>query len=221
MTLIDMRRASRVADEAFQYALSIIGVGLSEQLLSSYIDHYITTRSEGLSFPTIINSSKERPLNIHSKPSTKLIREGDLVMMDFGAVCGGFCSDISRTVIMGKANKRQKALYDLVLEANKLGIELVKAGITLIRVEEDVRKLFKKKRVNKWFSHYLGHGIGKELHGRPGNFTTLKAGEYVTIEPSLYIKGFGSIRIEDVVAIKKSGVEVLNKAPKELIEVDV
>ena len=140
-------------------------------------------------------------------------------MIDFGAELNGCCSDLSRTFIVGSPTQRQLDLYDLVLEAHKVGLALVKKGTTLRKIHEKVEVIFKKKRLNNYFTHGIGHGILDKVHTDPKWNEPLKVGDFITIEPGLYIKGRGSIRIEDVVAITEKGVEILSNFPRELIQI--
>jgi Xaa-Pro aminopeptidase len=162
---------------------------------------------------------------IHAKPRNRKFSRGFLVL-DFGCKFNGWCSDMTRTIFLGKANKREKELYDLVLSCQRKCVAKVKAGVETFDLEVYSRKLLGKYR--KYYKHTLGHGVGRKVHTAPWYGSTaidvFKVGDVVTIEPGIYIRNrkeeFG-IRVEDTILVKKNGREVLCKSPKRFIEVKV
>lgn len=160
---------------------------------------------------------------IHAVPRNRKFRKGFLVL-DFGAKYKGWCSDMTRTIFLGRASKREKELYDLVLKCQKRCVSKVKEGVSCFELDVYSRKLLGSYK--KYYRHWLGHGVGKKVHEEPkfGVFSNdiLKRGDVITIEPGIYVKNkkedFG-IRIEDTLLVKKDGREVLSRAPKRFIEI--
>jgi Xaa-Pro aminopeptidase len=147
------------------------------------------------------------------------MQAGDLVLLDFGCIVDGYCSDCTRTVVFGPATNEQKEMYARVLDAQSAGIGAVRAGVTGVDADAAARRVID-------FGHGLGHGVGLDIHEAPRlhriSEDTLRERETVTVEPGVYIEGTGGIRIEDIVLVTTEGAEVLGKAPKhELIELGV
>jgi Xaa-Pro aminopeptidase len=153
--------------------------------------------------------------------STPLPRKGFLTL-DFGIILGGYCSDMTRTVHLGKPGPRQREAYEEVLEAQQAGVQAVRPGASCGDVDEAARSVLRKAGLAEAFSHSTGHGVGLEIHEPPrigaGQKTRLLAGMVVTIEPGIYLTGGFGVRIEDMVAVTHSGGQVLTPAPKALIE---
>jgi len=178
--------------------------------------------ADEVSFPPIVGSG---PLSahIHHSPSDRALEKGDLVLMDFGARVGGYCSDLTRTIVLGAADEEQVALYGLVLEAQEAGIEQVAAGVDAAYVDRRARQVISDSGQGDRFGHGLGHGVGIDIHEAPTlkkvSTDVLAAGDVVTIEPGVYLEGSGGVRIEDCVLVTENGSEVLSAAPKtELIQ---
>lgn len=158
----------------------------------------------------------------HGTASPKVIEVGDFVTFDFGAVWDGYHSDMTRTIVVGKATQEQKDFYNLVLEGQLLGLSVIKAGVSCPEVDATVRDFFAKHNMAQYFTHALGHGTGLQIHEQPvlspRSTGTLKEHMIVTDEPGLYIEGKYGVRIEDSVVVTAEGCEILNKTPKDLIE---
>ena len=158
----------------------------------------------------------------HGTASPKVIEKGDFVTFDVGAVWDGYHSDITRTVVVGKATQAQKDFYNLILEGQKMGVSLVKAGSSCRAIDYAVRNYFAGYHVSQYFTHSLGHGTGLEIHEQPvlspRSTGVLQENMIVTVEPGLYIEGKFGVRIEDSVAVTADGCEILTKTPKELME---
>ena len=215
-----LRQAAKLADATFLHTLQYLREGISELEVQDIIDEYINKRSDGIAFDTLINSSKYY-INIHPKPKRKKLKRGDFLMMDFGTRLNGYCSDISRTVFIGGwPDFRQRFIYNKVLTAQLRAIKYVKPGTSFKTLTRRADKYFKMFALDKFFTHSIGHGISKEVHERPNYSEKIKAGDCITIEPGIYKRGFGSIRIEDMLIVKKDGIEILTTSPKKLITID-
>ena len=178
--------------------------------------------SERPAFQTIIASGVRGSLP-HGVASDKVITSGELVTMDFGAVCGGYHSDITRTICVGRADERQRELYGAVLSAQKCALAALHPGVTGVEVDHVARKSLAEKNLDQYFGHGLGHSLGLEIHEEPrlskAGHTRLLPNMLITDEPGVYIPGWGGIRIEDTVLITADGAEPLTHAPKEFIEI--
>ena len=216
------RKASNIADRAFADLLPYIKPGVTEKELAARLEsNMLLLGSEEKSFTTIVASGRRSAMP-HGTASPKVIEAGDFVTFDFGAVWEGYHSDITRTVVVGKASQTQKDFYNLILEGQKLGVSLVKAGVSRREVDFAVRNYFARYHVSQYFTHSLGHGTGLEIHEQPvlspKSTGVLEENMIVTVEPGLYIEGKFGVRIEDSVAVTANGCEILTKTPKELME---
>lgn len=215
-------RAAALTDAAFQHVLGVIQPGMREIEVSLALEvHMRSNGSEGLAFDPIVasgpNSSKP-----HARVTDRVIQLGDLLTMDFGARVSGYCADFTRTVVVGKASDEQRRVYEAVLAANMAGIAAVRPGVPAVDVDRVARRLLAERGFGEAFGHGLGHGVGLSVHELPMLGTrsrdVLHAGAVVTIEPGVYLPGFGGVRIEDLVAVVDRGHRVLSHAPKDLIE---
>lgn len=157
--------------------------------------------------------------------SDKIIEEGDFVTIDIGCIYKGYCSDMTRTIVIGKANEKQKKIYSVVLEAQKESLKSIKPGIKGFEVDKIARDIIDSYGYGECFGHGLGHGVGLEIHENPRlaqnemGKIVLKPGMIITNEPGIYIPNFGGVRIEDLVLVTEDGYKVLSKTTKELIEI--
>lgn len=218
-----IRRACTIADEGFAHIIRYIQPGMTELEVAAELEHYMRTLgSERPAFQTIIASGVRGSLP-HGVASDKVIARGELVTMDFGAVCAGYHSDITRTICVGRADARQREIYDAVLSAQMRALAALRPGVTGIEVDRIARDSLAEKNFEQYFGHGLGHSLGLEIHEEP---RLSKAGKHImqpnmliTDEPGVYIPGWGGIRIEDTVLITADGSEPLTRAPKEFIEI--
>lgn len=218
-----IREAVDLADKGFAWVLDNLTPGMTE--IEVALELEVMLRKEGaedVSFEPIVGSG---PLSahIHHSPSTRTLDKEDLVLLDFGARVEGYCSDLTRTVILGPSSEQQRELYDLVLRAQTAGVEAAAPGVRCADVDAAARSVIEGAGMGDEFGHGLGHGVGLDIHENPAfnriSEDSLSGGEVMTVEPGVYVIGTGGIRIEDCVIIEDSGASVLGSAPKDrLIE---
>ena len=218
-----IRRACKIADEGFAHILSYIQPGMTEMEVAAELEHHMRMLgSERPAFQTIIASGVRGSLP-HGVASDKMIVRGELVTMDFGAVCAGYHSDITRTICVGRADARQREVYDAVLTAQQRALAAIRPNVTGIEVDRVARDYLAEHNLNQYFGHGLGHSLGLEIHEEPrlskAGETLLQPNMLITDEPGVYIPGWGGIRIEDTVLITTDGAEPLTHVPKEFIEI--
>ena len=217
-----MAEAELICSRAFDRILGFIKPGISEKTLAAELEYYIRQEGgEGFAFDTIAISGERCSLP-HGTPSEKLIEKGDFVTLDFGCRFKGYCSDMTRTVVVGKASERQKEIYEIVKEAQQGGLEAIYAGAEAKACDFAARSVIEKYGYGKYFGHSLGHGVGILVHELPNlspkSEIVLEENMVVTCEPGIYIPDFGGVRIEDMVCVKKNGNINMTSATKELLE---
>ncbi|MGH2734792.1 MAG: aminopeptidase P family protein, partial [Actinomycetota bacterium] len=218
-----IREAIALGDRAYEWLLDRIEPGATERRIALDLEVWMrTSGADELSFEPIVGSG---PLSahIHHTPSERSLEKGDLVLADFGCKIDGYCSDLTRTVVLGPATDEQQRIYDLVLGANRAAFEVMSAGSSGLEVDAAARRVITEAGHGDEFGHGLGHGLGLDVHEAPRcarvSEDTLVAGDVVTNEPGVYVRGSGGVRIEDCVLITADGAEALTSAPKnELIE---
>ena len=216
-----MQQAQKLTDDTFSYIVERIEAGRTERDVMLDMEFYMRRLgSEGVSFDFIVVSGKNSSLP-HGVPTDKKIERGDFVTMDFGAVVGGYHSDMTRTVAVGAVSDEQKRVYDTVLKAQLSAIDAVKSGVVCKDIDKIARDLIYAAGYEGCFGHGLGHSVGVEIHERP-NFNTrcdtvLKAGTVMTVEPGIYLENRFGVRIEDMVFVTADGCIDLTKSPKELL----
>lgn len=216
-----IEEAVRLADEAFTSTLPAIRPGVTERDIALQLEYHMRRAgAEGVAFKFIV-ASGDRSALPHGVASTKVIQGGDLVTLDFGAVYNGYHSDITRTVVMGRPDEKQKKIYSIVLEAQLKAIAALKAGVRAAEVDRAARGVIEDKGYGKYFGHGTGHGVGLNIHENPRvsfrDDTVLQPGMVVTVEPGIYLPDWGGVRIEDTVLVLEAGCRILTKAPKDLI----
>ena len=215
-----IQRAAEIADAAFAHILGFLKPGLTEKEVALELEIFMRKQgASGPSFETIVASGWRSSLP-HGVASDKVLESGDFVKMDFGAMYDGYCSDLTRTVVLGQPSERQREIYTIVLEAQKLAIDAAKAGMTGAELDKIARDHITSHGYGETFGHSLGHGIGLEIHEGPRIGATgsdlLKPGMVITIEPGIYLSKWGGVRIEDDVLLLPDGQKrVLTRAPKQ------
>jgi Xaa-Pro aminopeptidase len=215
-----IREAAQLGSSLVDTALGAIRPGVSEIEVAAEMEYDARQKgAEAMSFDTIVASGVRSALP-HGRASSASIQRG-FVVLDFGVILAGYCSDKTRTVYVGKPTARDRQIYEAVREAQQAAIDTVRAGITAGEVDSAARSVLKRAKLDKHFTHSTGHGVGLEIHEPPrigSNQTeTLRAGMVITIEPGVYVVGQGGVRIEDMVIVTDQGCEVLWPARKELI----
>jgi Xaa-Pro aminopeptidase len=220
--LLLMEEAALLGCHLFTVVLPHIEAGVTESEIAADLEFFARSMgAEGMSFETIVASGKRSALPHGRATEAKVPRNG-FVTLDFGVILKGYCSDMTRTVHMGKPGREEQLAYDGVLEAQEAAVAAVGPGVTCGEVDEAARSVLRKAGLAKYFTHSTGHGVGIEIHETPrvaaGHEQVLAPGMVITIEPGIYIEGKFGIRIEDMVAVTESGGKILTPAPKALIQ---
>jgi len=221
--LATMRDAAELISKAYSAAVRSVRSGVSETTVAAEIEYEIKRLGgSGPSFETIV-ASGPRSAWAHARPTSKLLGKNELVVLDQGAILRGYCSDMTRTVFLGKASRRVRSLYTAVLEAQEAGKQAIRPGVTAGDVDRAARNTLKRARLDRYFTHSTGHGLGLEIHEMPrlgkGEKTVLQEGMVVTVEPGVYLEGLGGIRIEDDVVVTARGARDLTTASRDFLEI--
>jgi Xaa-Pro aminopeptidase len=216
-----IKKAVEIADGAFLNVLPLIKPGILETEVSAEIEYFMKKQgAQGSSFQTIV-ASGARSAMPHGVASNKEIKNGDVIIMDYGAIYQGYCSDITRTIFLGKPDEKMTKIYDIVLRAQKEALNGAHKGLKGREIDSIAREIINNSRYEKNFGHGLGHGVGLEIHEEPrfapSDDNTMENGMVVTVEPGIYVEGYGGVRIEDMIVIKDDQPEILTRATKELI----
>ena len=214
-----MRQAGKLTAQAFQEVAGSVRPGIAERDLAAEIEYRMRRLgADGAAFETIV-ASGPRTAFPHARPSGKELCPGDFVILDLGATFSGYASDMTRTVYLGTPDRRVRTLYQAVLDAQAQAAGYLKAGVRANEVDAAARKRLERRSLEKLFTHSTGHGVGIEIHERPrlakSERKRLASGNTVTVEPGVYIEGFGGIRIEDTLLVGTDGPEILTPASKD------
>jgi len=226
--LANIIKAQRISEKVLRGTLGKLRTGIMETEVANFIKKsFIKYGAPILSFPPIVAFGKNTA-NIHHEPGKAKLKKGDFIMFDFGCTVNHYCSDMTRSYFWGEPNrkiqKKQKKIYSDVLQAMELALTKIKRGERRAKIiDESARRFLNKKygsKNKKNFQHGLGHGVGTVIHEwpnfKPKSEDVIPAGCVMTIEPGLYFKGFGGVRIEDMVLITKKGYRNLTNFPKDL-----
>ncbi len=219
--LSSMRKAAEIAQNALLATLPSVKIGMSERELAAELTLQIFRAGSDPEAPFApIVSSGPNSANPHAVPSDRELSAGDLLVIDWGASYGGYCSDITRTFAIGKLNEEFVKIGKVVLDANTEGRKSVRPGVAAEQVDQAARKVIEAAGYGEYFTHRTGHGIGMEGHEAPyirnGNTMLLEPGMTFTVEPGIYLPGLNGVRIEDDVVVTSIGVEILTSLPREL-----
>jgi Xaa-Pro aminopeptidase len=218
-----LREAARIATYALSRTIPQVTAGQTELAIAGTLEKALRDEgSEEAPFPPIVASGPRSALP-HARASSRVVEKGDLLLLDFGAQYKGYCSDITRTFIVGVPTPEQKDIYQVVRDANHIASHSVRAGMSGMAADALARRYIDAQGHGDAFGHSLGHGLGLEVHESPRLAKTaeaaLVAGAVVTIEPGIYRPGWGGVRIEDDVHLSENGPQILTNFSRELIEV--
>lgn len=216
-----MTAAQRIAEGALEQILKEIRPGMTEKEIAARLNYLmVSAGAEKTSFDTIVASGPNGSMP-HAVPGMRKVREGDFITMDFGCVYKGYCSDMTRTVALGRPSDEMRNIYDIVLQAQLAGIAAAKAGVTGAAIDGAARKVIQDAGYGAYFGHSFGHSLGIDIHeapnAAPGNDKPMPDGAVVSAEPGIYLPGKFGVRIEDVMILRPDGAQVITKAPKALL----
>ena len=218
-----LQRAVDITDNVFDLILPEIKVGVTEKKIAAKISYLFKDQGgDGDSYDPIIASGTNGALP-HATPSDKKVEIGDFIVMDFGALYKGYHADMTRTVVVGEPSDKHVEIYNIVLESQLAGINYAKSGIKCSELDKACRDVIDSKGYGELFMHSTGHGLGLEVHTMPRiawtNHTLLQKNNVITIEPGIYVAGWGGVRIEDDCLIQKDSCHPMNRSTKDLIVV--
>lgn len=216
-----IERAVKLASSVFRPTLKHYRQGMAEAEMAGWLEFGLRRAGgEGLAFDTILAGGAHGAL-VHAHPDARPLPKRGFIVMDYGVVLGGYHSDMTRTVHIGEAGRKERTVYAAVLEAQGAAIAQVKAGAKAASVDAAARRVLRQAGFGSYFPHSTGHGVGLEIHEGPRLAATskeqLRSGQVITIEPGVYIPGWGGVRIEDVVLVTPTGAKILTPTPKDLI----
>jgi Xaa-Pro aminopeptidase len=219
----NLKKACQISDRVFEKILNEIKVGVTEKELSAKLSYYLKLEgSDARGYENIFISGPRTSL-LHGIPSERTIKEGDLVLMDYGAGYKGYLSDMTRTVVVGKATEEQREIYQIVKQSEEDLISAIKDNVPVKELYEASIAAMKNTKYFKYHYSGVGHGIGLAVHEKPflspKSDDIIQENNVVTTEPGIYIPEWGGIRIEDQVLVTKDGCELLTKAPRQLLEI--
>jgi len=216
-------KAAHIADQAFASIVKFIKPGMTERLIAAQLDHTLKMLgSTNPSFDSIVGSGPNGALP-HAQPGARKVRKGDFIVLDFGAIWQGYHSDMTRTVCLGRPTEKHLKIYDIVTRAQLAGLKAVRSGIKGLEADRAARQIIDQAGYGKYYGHGLGHGGGLAVHETPNmgmkSENILPVNSIVTVEPGIYLPGWGGVRIEDLVAVTKTGCRILSRSPKKLITI--
>lgn len=219
-----IQEAADLADATFSHILTMLKPGITEKEIALEMEFFMRRKgATSTSFETIV-ASGERSALPHGVASDRVLRKDEFVKFDFGAYMNSYVSDLTRTVVLGKPTDKHREIYDIVLEAQLHALANIRPGMTGSEADALARDMIERHGYGDSFGHSTGHGIGMEIHEAPRlsklSDTILKPGMVVTVEPGIYIPGFGGVRIEDDIVITQDGIKILTHSTKEFITID-
>ena len=217
-----LRSAQGATDQAFEEVMEYLAIGQTERAVALELERLLRRDgADGLAFDSIV-AFGENAAEPHHEPSHRMLEEGDVIKLDFGAMWEGYHADMTRTIAFGSPASELKKIHDVVREAQQAGIDAVTAGVAGESVDGAARSVIQDAGYGEYFLHGLGHGVGLEIHEGPrlgrGIDHVLPAGAVVTVEPGIYVPGLGGVRIEDMVEVTDDGCRVLGTSVRDLIE---
>lgn len=218
-----LREASAAADEAFYQICGVVEPGMREQDVALEIDCLLRKKCGATAFDTIAASGPNSALP-HAKPGGRRLQAGDALVLDFGAACGGYCSDFTRTIFIGAIDKALRSVYNVVRNAQEAALSGIRAGMACRDADALARNVVIEAGYGGCFGHGLGHGVGLDVHEAPrvspAADGVLEEGMVITVEPGVYIEGTGGVRIEDLCVVREDRLEILTRATRDIIIID-
>lgn len=216
-----IEKAQRITEEAYLELLNMVKPGVSEKSLALELEFLMRKKgASGVSFDLITITGKKTSMP-HGVPSDDVVKSGDFVTFDIGAIYGGYHSDMTRTIAVGQVSDRQREIYNIVLQAQLAGLKAVRAGFKAKDVDKTARDVIEKAGYGDYYKHSTGHGVGLDIHEQPfvssRSDKLLSAGMVITVEPGIYLPGEFGVRIEDMAVVEKDGCRNLANISKELI----
>jgi Xaa-Pro aminopeptidase len=219
-----IRKAQAITGQAFEHICKVIRVGMTEKEVALEIGNYLRSHSDGNSFNPIVAFGETGAFPHYLPSAERKLQKGHLVLLDFGGIWKGYCGDLTRMLVMGKADARMREVYDLVLTAQQRCLDGIRPGKTGHELDALCRDYFASKDCDAAFVHGTGHGVGLAIHEPPTLKRTFEAkiqpGMVFTVEPGLYYPGWGGVRIEDMVVATEQGCENLTPTSKKLVEIN-
>jgi Xaa-Pro aminopeptidase len=219
--IANIRSACRLGAELFRQALARVRPGIAESQIAGELEFRARRAGvEQMAFPTIVAAGRRSALP-HGRASSALIPRRGFVVCDFGVILAGYCSDMTRTVHVGRPSGAHRDGYGAVLEAQQAALEAVRPGVAAAEIDRAARRLLGRRKLARFFTHATGHGTGLEIHEAPRigarQKQLLRAGMVITVEPGVYVPGAWGVRIEDTVVVTETGCEILTACPKDLV----
>ncbi|MCG0277602.1 MAG: aminopeptidase P family protein [Thermanaeromonas sp.] len=218
-----IQQAVVIAEAAWEHILEYLKPGVKEKDVALELEYFMRKRgATAASFPVIVASGPRSALP-HGRAEDRKLKPGDLVVLDFGAVYHGYCSDLTRTVAVAPATDEQRKIYKAVLKAQEEALQALRAGLPGREIDALARRYLEEAGLGDYFSHSLGHGVGLSVHEKPTlswrEEDPLPARAVVTVEPGVYIPGWGGVRIEDMAVVEEGGCRLLTKISKGFLEI--
>lgn len=214
-----IKQAVQLAEQAMRKAIDALEKGVTESDIAAEILSSIVRNGAQPAFQPIV-AFGEHAAQPHAKPTLRMLQPGDIIKIDLGARVDGYCSDITRTFAFRKMSEQQRKLFKAVVKAQEMALECISVGVKASDVHLKAYEAFKEEGISKYFNHGLGHGVGIDIHEEPylnsDSTTPLAWSDVLTVEPGVYLPGYGGIRIEDMVLVTDKGPRVLTSFPKEL-----
>lgn len=218
-----LKKAQEITGKGFEHIVNWIRPGVSERETAIELHNWLSSHSEGFAFEAIVAFGETCSQPHYAPSQSRQIRPGHMALLDFGALWEGYAGDLTRMIVMGKADGRLRKIYDLVRSAQEKCIQAIKAGRICADLDAICRDHFGARGEAEAFLHSTGHGIGLAVHEEPyikkANQTRVESGMVFTVEPGLYYSGWGGVRIEDVVLAEETGCRVLTSVPHDLVEI--
>jgi Xaa-Pro aminopeptidase len=214
-----IRRAGKLTADVFNEILPTVRPGVRESELAAELEYRMKRAgADGAAFETIV-AGGPRGAWPHARASSRPLRSGELVIFDLGAILSAYAADMTRTIYLGRPLRRARHLYESVVEAQQQTVQSLRPGLSGKDADAVARQALARRKLDQYFTHSTGHGVGLEVHERPrlgrGDETLLPAGSVVTVEPGVYVEGYGGVRVEDTVLVSEKGPEILTPASKD------